>query len=139
MNLFNLLLFLPKYLGIVGTQQFFFIKISQLNKLPRISDLPIDGIMLNPQTTSKNSPIPDQTEDAIWLYAGIAAAMLVGGMIVFLGAKIVACYFCKGTNSQAKSHQPSYVRKKIKIRMGGSERNLTGRSLNKNKKEKKIK
>ena len=52
--------------------------------------------------------MPDQTEDAIWLYAGIAAAILVGGMIVFLGAKIVACYFCKGTNSQAKSHQPSY-------------------------------
>ena len=28
--------------------------------------------------------------------------MVVGGMIVFLGTKIVACYFCKGSLPTAK-------------------------------------
>ena len=39
--------------------------------------------MLNLQTTSENSPMPDQTENASWLYAGIAAAILVGGGAIF--------------------------------------------------------
>jgi len=61
-------------LGIVETQ--FIITFSNLS---------IDDLMLNLQTTSENSPMPDQTENASWLYAGIAAAILVGGGGRFFG------------------------------------------------------
>ena len=59
----------------------FSVNISQLNKLPRISDLPIDDLMLNLQTANENTLLPDQSENAVWLYAGIAAAIFIGGII----------------------------------------------------------
>ena len=84
MNLFNLLTFLPMDFG-NRWDTAYFLKIfsSFTNSLAYLV-------------------YQFQNENAIWLYAGIQ----LGHDVLFL-AKIVACYFCKGTNSQAKSHQPS--------------------------------
>ena len=65
--------------------------------------------MLNLQTANENNLLPDQSENAVWLYAGIAAAILMGGgVILFFLVRIVAYRFCKSADSRAKSHKTSY-------------------------------
>ena len=61
--------------------------------------------MLNLQTENENPVLPDQSENAVWLYAGIASAILIGAIIIFIVARIVARSFRKNAASQAKSHR----------------------------------
>jgi len=81
----------------------FSLNISQLNKLPRISDLPIDDLMLNLQTANENTLLPDQSENAVWLYTGIAAVILIGGSFYFFWPELWLIVFVKMPIAELKA------------------------------------